>query len=218
MGRGRKLGPRGQFARHEIDRSEKELPEAALDHYWHPDREGVEQAPEHFRRELELISPDVKVVRPPASAPTYYPLAWLAWYRNHRVTHYLSPGWLMLREWRDRNRVPLPLDQRVFSYLYSVSARAFGNGKKYWDHCVVEMQRDKAAREKVHTDGTRDRMEDYRQYTQIKSIGTGNKFALHHDGTSVPSRGQANWLAERRRRMAPGALLADEAKRREMAS
>ncbi len=217
---GRKLGPRGQFGRHEISTTDTELPEAGIDHYWHPDREGVEQAPQDFLRDLKAIDHQdrVRIVRPPPNAPMYYKRAYLLWYRNPRVTHYLSPGWMMLRDWRDVNGEPLPLDSRVFSYLYSVSAQAFGGGKKYWDHCVSEMQRDKAAREKVHTDGNHDRMEDMRQSWKIKNIGSGSKSALHDTSDGAPSRGHRNWLAERRRRMVPAEVLADEAKRREMAS
>lgn len=215
----RKLGPGGTPGRIAVDTTERELPEAAMDHYWHPDREGVERAPDDFMRDLKAIDryDKVRIVRPPPNAPTYYKRAWLLWYRKPEVTHYLSPGWMMLRDWRSHDGEPLPLDQRVFSYLFSVSAEHFGGAKKYWDHCVEEMKRDKARREKIHTDGTHDRMEDYRQFMQIKSIGAGNKFALHHDGTNAPSRGQANWLSERRKRMIPGELLKDETARREKA-
>lgn len=185
-----------------------------MDYYWHPDREGVEQAPEAFQRDLRSVDPHgvVRVVRPPAGAPLVFERAWLVWYRKPSVTHYLSPGWLMLREWRDRHGEPLPLDPRVFSYLYSVSAQQFGSGKQYWDHCVSEMNREKASREKFHRDGNHDRAEDFRQSTLIKNIGSGNKFSLHHDGTVIPSRGQANWIAERRKRMISGELSAAESR------
>ena len=212
-----KLGPNGRAIPVELAAREAELPDEAMDHYWHPDRPGVEQAPDWFQRDLRSIDKDdrVRVVRPPESAPLYQPRAWLVWYRKPAVTHYLSPGWLMLREWRDVRHEPLSLDVRVFSYLYSVSAQQFGSGKGYWNHCVSEMKREKDAKNKVHTDGNHDRMEDYRQFTQIKNIGSGSKFSAHHDGTVVPSRGHANWLAERRRRLIPGDVARDEAKQRE---
>ena len=217
MARAKKLGPGGRFAHTPVQSVERELPEAAIDHYWHPDREGVEVAPESFMRDLAAVDSEgrVRVVRPPAGAPTYYKRAWLLWYRNPRVTHELSPGWMMLRDWRGRDGEPLPLDQRVFSYLFTVSAKAFGNGKRYWDHCKAEMQREKAAREKVHQDGNHDRMEDMRQSWKIKNIGAGNKSALHDGPGGVPSRGHANWLAERRSRMIPGDVARDEARRKE---
>lgn len=212
----RKLGPNGAAFREPISTATPAmLPDEAMDYYWHPDREGVEVPDEGFRRELALVSPDVQVVRPREGAPLYYKRAWLLWYRKPKVQHYLSPGWLFLRDWRTNDGEPMTLDARVFSYLYSVSARVFGSGKRYWEHCVREEQRDKAAREKVHTDGNHDRVEDYRQYMGIKNIGAGNKFALHHDGGGVPSKGHANWLKERRARMVPGEVLADEARQKE---
>lgn len=204
----RKLGPGGRAFQESIASPAQALPDGAMDYYWHPQRDGVEQAPDDFQRELALISTDVRVVRPPAGAPLYYTRAWLVWYRKPSVTHPLSPGWLMLRDWRDSAGEPLALDARVFSFLYSVSARVFGNGRKYWDHCVEEMKRDRAAKEKIHRDGNHDRTEDYRRFMQVKNIGAGNKFSLHHDGTVVPSRGQANWLHERRKRMRPADMEA----------
>ena len=39
---------------------------------------------------------------------------------------------------------------------------------------------------------------------QAVLIGQGNKFALHHDGTIVPSRGEVNWTQERSRWQVPG--------------
>ena len=215
----RKVGPGGQFAPVAVETAERELPAAAIDHYWHPDREGVELAPADFMRDVRAIDryDKVRIVRPPAGAPLYYERAYLIWYRNPRVTHPLSPGWMMLRDWRSRSGEPLPLDQRVFSYLFSVSARVFGSGQKYFKHCVEEMKRDKAAREKVHTDSNHDRMEDMRQSWKIKNIGAGNKSALHDGPGGVPSRGHANWLAERRSRMIPGELAREEAEKREKA-
>ena len=212
-----KLGPNGQAFREPVAAPACELVDAAMDFYWHPDRDGVEQAPKPFMRDLRAVDQHdrVRVVRPPAGAPLFYSRAYLIWYRKPLITHYLSPGWLLLRHWRDAAGEPMPLDGRVFSYLYSVSAQQFGNGVRYFDHCVAEMKRDKATRSKTFDDGSKDRREDYRQFMQVKNIGAGNKFALHHDGTTMPSRGQANWLAERRQRMIPGEVAADERRQRE---
>ena len=215
---GRKIGPGGRRIGIPVAApKEAVLPDEALDYYWHPDRDGVEHAPPEFVRDLQSIdlTDRVRIVRPPPGAPLIFKRAWLLWYRNPRVTHYLSPGWLMLCEWRGSDGEPLPLDSRVFSFLYSRSAKEFGNGKKYWDHCVAERNREKAAMNKVHTDGNHDRGEDYRKFMQIKNIGAGNKSALHDDGTVIPSRGQRNWLAERRQRMIPGEVAKQEAQQRE---
>jgi hypothetical protein len=200
-----------------IDTSITEFDEAGLDYYWHPEREGVEQAPKAFQDELAVISTDVKVVRPPARAPLYFPRAWLVWYRKPSVKIHLSPGWLMLIDWRNQHGAPMQLDARVFSYLYSISARKFGNGEKYWAHCVAEKKREDAAKEKTYTNERRDRQNDYRNFTKIKNIGSGSKFARHGDGTIVPGKNAlAMHLAERKRQI-PSEVARDEAEQRERA-
>jgi hypothetical protein len=217
MPMGSKIGPGGQRVGIPVAAPEPVLPDAALDYYWHPDREDVEFPPDDFLRDLRSIdlTDRVRILRPPPNAPLVFARAWLIWYRQPRVTHYLSPGWLMLCEWRTNQGEPMPLDNRVFSFLYSRSAKEFGNGKRYWDHCVAERNRDYAAKDAIHRNGNHDRSEDYRRFLQIKNIGAGNKAALHHDGTEIPTRGHANWLAERRRKMLPGDVAQDEARQRE---
>lgn len=192
----------------------KELDIGALDHFWHPDREGVERCPDDFQRELSLMTDRVAICRPPAGAPLVQPRAWLIWMRKPSVTHPMSPGWLLLIDWRLKG-VPMPLDMRVFSYLYSVSVTQHGSAKAYFDKCVAEMDRDKASKDKLHRDDMHDRTRDYFDYTKVKSIGKGNKYALH-DATSVPSQGTRNWLAENRKRMMPSEMLKDEAHRQEL--
>lgn len=192
----------------------KTLDIAAIDHYWHPDREGVEHCDERFQRELDcMCDGNVVIVRPPAGAPLVAKHAWLVWLKKPSVTYWLSPGWSLLIDWRLRGE-PMQLDARVFSYLYSVSVTTHGSAKAYFDKCVSDMERDKAAKEKFHTDDMHDRTKDYFAYTKVKNIGRGNKFALH-DATSVPSRGTANWLAENRKRMIPKSMADDEAQRQE---
>lgn len=204
----RKLGPQGQYAGVK-PAAVKEMPIQGIDHYWHPNREGVEKCDERFQREVDaMCDGKVVIVRPPAGAPLVQKHAWLIWLKKPAVTHWLSPGWLMLIDWRLKGD-PMALDSRVFSYLYSVSVTKHGSAKAYFDKCVSEMERDKAAKEKLHTDDMHARTEDYFNYTKVKSIGKGNKYALH-DATSVPSRGTANWLAQNRKRMIPGEVLADE--------
>lgn len=193
----------------------KEWDIGGIDHYWHPDRDGVEHAPEDFQRDLALISPDVKVVRPPAGAPLYFKRAWLVWYRCPRVTYELSPGWLMLVDWRNQHGEPMQLDQRVFSYLYSISAMKFGSGRKYFEFCVAEKKREDDAKERDYTNERRDRQKDYRRFTQVKNIGAGNKFAKHHDGTIFPGPNALAMHLQERRRVIPSAVAKDEAEQRE---
>lgn len=209
-----KVGRGGNRIPVEAQRTAKAMDIAAIDHYWHPDRDGVERCPESVQRDLDIMTDGrVVIVRPPAGAPLVQPHAWLVWLRKPSVTHWISPGWLLLIDWRLKG-VPMELDARLYSYLYSVSVTQHGSAKAYFDKCVSEMERDKAAKEKFHTDDMHDRTKDYFDFTKIKSIGKGNKFALH-EATSVPSRGTQNWLAENRRRMIPESMRRDEDQRQE---
>ena len=211
-----KLGVGGQRIPVETRTHVRALDIGAIDHFWHPDRDGVERCPEAFQRDLDTMTDGrIVICRPPEGAPLVQPRAWLIWMRKPSITHPLSPGWMLLIDWRLKGH-PMPLDMRVFAYLYSVSVTKHGSAKAYFDTCVAEMARDKAAKQAVHTTDLHDKTKDYFAYTKVKNIGRGNKYALH-DATSVPSRGTANWLAENRRRMIPAEMRADEAQRREQA-
>ena len=192
----------------------KPLPAEALYHYWYPGREGVERCPTAFARALADVHLDLAIVKPPPQAPTPT-RPWLVWYRKPAVTYWLSPGWLLLFAWQTREGEPLPLDPRVFANLYRISAREFGSGVKYFDHVVATMAAEKAARREADTAYRHDRSDDYFEYTKIKSTGRGNKFALHHDGTILPGRGEANWLADRDLASMPGEVAAETRAKRE---
>ena len=58
------------------------------------------------------------------------------------------------------------------------------------EHILAETYQKRDTERKA---GTLDRAKDYRQFTAIKNIGKGHKFALHHDGTLIPSRGEMSW-------------------------
>jgi hypothetical protein len=188
---------------------------AGLTQYWHPNRAGVEQAPAWFAERLAAISPDVAVVRPPDRAPV--PSAWLVWYRRPRVTHRLCPGWLLLFPWTAPDGTPLPLDNRVLANLYLRSSRAFGSAVGYWDHCARQMQAERESTERDYTRNRQDQQREFAKSHRITNLGAGNKFALHHDGTVVPSRAQAAWSKETRSRRLPSELLREEREARERA-
>lgn len=195
----------------------KALPPEALYHFWHPDRDGVEPCPKAFDRRLKDVHADLAICRPPTNAPTAS-RAWIIWYRVPRITHHLCPGWQLLFVWQAKDESnpakvvcePLPLDERVFANLMRVSAKQFGSAVKYFDSVVATMRADKERRTKADTDYRQDRTKDYWQSTKIKNIGAGSKFARHHDGSVVESRGGVNWNADRGDRDMP----ADVAKAR----
>lgn len=194
----------------------KPLPIEALDHYWHPEREGVEMAPADFQAKLHAISGILQVCRPPARAPLVYERAWLVWMKQPRVTHRLCPGWWLLFDWRqhfDDGRKPkaiATLDDRLLANLYMMQPRRWGGAVKYFDHCVEEMQRDKARKDKANTDHSHDVQDDFHKSMTISTAGSGSKFARHHDGTILPSRGAHAWHQERRKHLIPKEVRLDE--------
>lgn len=192
----------------------KPLDPGALFHYWYPEREGVEPAPRDFAEKLAAVSPDVRCVRPPAGAPLRS-RCWLVWYRKREVTHWLSPGWLLVCAWHAPDGSPLPLDNRLLANLYlqslqggrEIFGRDFANAREYFAHITHTIERDQAARDKLHKDDLADRTKDFTDQRKIKNIGHGSKFALHHDGTLAPSRGEANWLRERQDDLLPAEIM-----------
>ena len=186
---------------------------ASMPWYWHPDRAGVELAPESFRTRLADISPLLALCRPPGNAPLVQ--KWAMCMRKPSIQSPVCPGWLLLFLWEDAQGTVLPLDNRVLANLYMISKARFGSGRKYFEHCVGEMQRDKAAREKTYQSDRAAQQKEFRQSTHISNLGKGNKFARHHDGTLIPSQGQLNWHAQERRKWIPSAVRQDEDRQRE---
>lgn len=181
------------------------LPPAALYHYWYPGRDGVEPCPPDFAADLTRVHADLAICRPPGQAPTVS-RPWLVWYRKPSITHWLSPGWMLLFVWQTKELEPLPLDGRVFANLYTISTMAFGSASAYFDSIVKTMKADKDRIKKTDKSNTDAKRREFLASRRIKNIGRGNKFALHHDGSVVPSRGEANWTRERELQSLPSEL------------
>ncbi len=177
---------------------------AVMEVYWHPNRPGVEACPEDFAQKLRDANPDLACCRPPAGAPLGMAPAWIVWYRRPRITHYLSPGWKLLFVWRNpETKVPEPLDERVFAVLYASSIFKWGDGAKYFDRALVQVERDrKAIRDKDYDNNRKAKQREYLKTHRISNIGDGSRSALH-DGGIVPSKGEIAWRESRRRRMMP---------------
>jgi len=216
---GRRVRRAMPFSMPVTGKKDSSLPPAGLDHYWHPERDGVEHPPESFQRTLGEISDKLAVCRPPAGAPLTKPRAWLVWYRKAAVKHPLCPGWALMFDWRDRKDQPLPLDQRVLANIWmrSVSARGadgreLGGSIKYFEKIVSDMARQKQAKEKQHKNDRRDHQHAMQDFYKIKNIGRGNKFALHHDSTVTASVGEKLWRQQTARRRMPSEVLEDHAR------
>lgn len=224
---GRKPAKVHSFAQ-PVQQHQQALDPGALYHYWYPRREGVEACPPEFAAKLLEVggmhpdgTPNLACVRPPAGAPIRC-RCWLVFYHKPEVTHHLSPGWLLVTAWHngaEPTPQPLPLDNRLLANLTlqslkggrDVFGRDFDNARQYFDRVVSQMRHDKEQYEKGRQAHQDDRAKDYWDATKIKNIGHGSKFALHHDGTVFPSRGEQNWLAERGRYLPADVLARDEA-------
>lgn len=181
------------------------LDEGALPHFWYPGRPAVELPPQDFAAKLTAVHPDLQLTKPPARAPIS-PRAWLLWTKQPRVTHRLCPGWQLLMIWALGDQ-PLPLDERIFAAIYHFDARHAGSAVQYFDRMIEERERTRAKAKRAYDNDLHDHARDFYATTKIKNIGRGNKFALHHDGTLIPSRGEANWSRERERAMMPASVL-----------
>lgn len=187
-------------------RREKALDRAALKHFWHPDRHGVEHAPKHVQDEIAKIHPDLRVCKAPGNAPMDY-RPWVVWYRNPDVKHVLCPGWSLVFAWEHpETKEPLPLDNRLYANIYMVDGRRFKSAVAYFDGCVTELKRDRQKAKEKSQQLTREMSNDVRDYRKIKNIGKGNKYALHHDGTTVPSLGEFLWRQQTLYDRLPGSV------------
>ncbi len=191
---------------------------ASMEVYWHPNRPGVEPCPEDFAQKLRDANGDLACCRPPAGAPIGKAPAWIIWYRRGRVTHRLCPGWLLLFVWRNDRDEPEPLDERIFAVLYASSAFKWGDGQKYFDRALTQVEADrKAIREKDFQNERKAKQRELLASHRISNLGDGSRSALHHDGSVVPSPGELAWREQRRRRMMPSEMLKAEDEARDRA-
>ena len=96
--------------------------------------------------------------------------------------------------WQGHQNRYLPLDERVFANLYARQLWRYpGGGKGYFARIEAEIEREKAVKTKDSKADVDAKVREFSDSRQIKNIGAGNKFALHHDGSIIPSRGELNW-------------------------
>ncbi len=176
--------------------------------YWHPQRFGVELAPERILRQLLEIHPTLAACRPPEKAPVRH--RWLIWAQDtHQRANGFCPGWYLVFVWEGpQTSCYLSLEPfaLVGSNLYSVMKTKNGGAKVYFDRVHDSMAEGKASKEATYQSDRQDRQREVIQSHRITNIGQGNKFALHHDGTVVPSRGESNWSSEREKHQMPEAI------------
>jgi hypothetical protein len=189
------------------------LPPAAMFHFWHPERDGVEHAPKPFDRELKLIHPGLFAVRPPAAVPKPCDQRWIIWQRDASIKFWMCQGWKLLFLWPPKDYDPIPLDHRVFANLAIIDPRRYASSVAYFDTIVKQLATEQESRNDEHRQYLHDKRRDLQATWKISSAGRGNRFALHHDGTIVPSRGEANWTRERERLILPSDVARERRER-----
>jgi hypothetical protein len=142
--------------------------------YWHPSRATSIGPPEWFRKQLHAFDPDLAV--------TWNPITqrWQVWARCPRFQTAVCQGWRLLFIHHGATRQYLPLDERVFARVYQVDATKNGGAKQYWNRIEAEFHRDEAKRQAALKQEAIDQAMPFWEYSQIKSIGTGSKFATYH--------------------------------------
>ena len=166
--------------------------------YWYPDRLGVELAPAATLTKLLAIHPSLSACRPPAKAPV--PRArWLIWARDTKATNSFCPGWYLVFVW-EVTKTHAALALEPFSHLedciYAVMAQKVGGTKAYFQKMFAMREAAKQAKEATYQDGRQAKQREFLASRRISSAGRGNRFALHHDGTIVPSKSELNWFLE----------------------
>lgn len=178
--------------------------------YWHPGRDGVRQPPEAFAKQLKEMAPDVRVVFSPVHE------RWLVWAQNPRIQHPMCRGWQLLMLWEHPvDHTFLPLNEMLFHNLVMIRVTSHPSAVAYYEKIQARIEEAKANRAKREANDREAMQGEFRDGMKISSAGRGNKFALHHDGTTVPTKAELAWRAETRKSRLPSALIQQEKNDRE---
>lgn len=147
--------------------------------WWNPNRAGVREAPAWFLKRLRSEMGEELSI-------TWTPLQqrWLVWAKTPRFQNPICTGWRLLFIHQGPSGEYLPLDERIHARLYHASADKHGNGKRYFQRLVEEMERDRAKRAaKDHQDLIDSAMPSF-DHAQIQVSGfgksSGSKFSTYH--------------------------------------
>jgi hypothetical protein len=188
-----------------LNQERKRRDPEVLPWYWHPDRMGIERPPAAFDAQLKAIDKDLFV--------TYSKVheRWILWVRNARIQHPMCRGWQLLMIWEHAyTKEFLPLTELMFHNIFMISASRFPNAVKYYEDIQAGIEKRKQELQKDADNDRRALQSELLAGTQISSAGKGNKFALHHDGSVMPSLGELAWRKENRATRLPSDMLKQE--------
>lgn len=142
--------------------------------FWNPNRYGVKYASDDVMTKLRQIGDDLSITWNPINE------RWQVFCSDQRIQHSICHGWRLLFIHNGPDGEYSPPDERLLARVFSISARHQNvNGKQYFDRIVSEMARDKAKRDEQNRLDTIDAAMPSFEYSQIKNIGKGNKFATY---------------------------------------
>ena len=182
--------------------------------FWHPDRPGAQPPPEAVAKRLREMDSDLRVCFSPVHE------RWLVWVKNPRigtqseVAARYCKGWQLLFVWEHTiTKEFLPLDEGLlFANLYAINAEKYASGESYFKRIQDDAKAAADAAEKSYTSDRRaEQKERLYDTQQISTAGLGNRAALHHSGTFIPSPGEQAWLRETRKWRIPAAQRKQEA-------
>lgn len=173
--------------------------------YWHPNRYGSQPPPQAFADRLREIDPDLRVCFSPVHE------RWLVWVKSPRSVNTLCTGWRMLFLWEHPiTKAFLPLNELIFHNLFFIDANRWGTAKAYYDRIETDLNKE---RDRRRNDYNRQRDAEQREFAdmhRISSAAPGNRAALHHDGTLIPSPGHQAYLRETRKTRLPSEMIRQE--------
>lgn len=181
--------------------------------YWHPGREGAQPPPAAFAEQLKRIDPDLAVCFNPVLE------RWVLWVKNPRIQSEFCRGWQLLILWEHPvTKAYLPLNELMFHNIYVISAGRYANAREYFDKVESNISRQREQRAKDYDRERQAEQSELADFTRISSAAPGNRAALHHDGTLIPSQGHANHLRETRKWRLPSEMLKAEKDEKEKAA
>ena len=142
--------------------------------WWNPSRPEAGRAPRWFADKLEAVDPTLEL--------TWNKLTqrWQVWARKDRLQNPICRGWQLLFIHQDSDGSYLPLDERLLARLFSASADRWGNAKEYFRSVEREIERRREKQHAASLQDSIDRAMTVFDYSQIKNIGKGSKFATYH--------------------------------------
>lgn len=147
------------------------LPPEANPWWWNPRRPIVPKGPDRIIDKLEAVDPGLSLTW------NNYTGRWQVWVRSDKINHKICSGWRLLF-------IVHPADlgegDAILARLYNASTDRWGNAKHYAEAIEREQLTAKAKQEKQSTQDSVDQATEVFEYSQIKNIGKGSKFATYH--------------------------------------